>query len=279
MATSDFTPSFSTDEICRGTDRTRCLTDDLDTIEANLDYKANLDHTHTGYATTDDLATLETEVANKAAANHTHTGYATTDHTHDGYFPIDGGTVNGDVNVAGVFRVQGKQTFYYDTDENSQVIGTNNATGGTTVCCGSSATTVMNGANLKAPNILPRGNNTFTLGSTSLRWKGIYSTAAVNVSSDMRMKRDVKVMDEEELAKFIEDLIVVSYNYNWDTADKHPRIGLIAQDVQMANAELSDYFVSEDADGMLGIRPADLVFPLIAAVQKLSERVAELEAK
>lgn len=55
-----FSPDVSTDSVYRGQDTTRCLSDDLDTIE-------------------EDLAGLE---AGKAASDHIHTGYAAVDHTH-----------------------------------------------------------------------------------------------------------------------------------------------------------------------------------------------------
>ncbi|MGN0999705.1 MAG: tail fiber domain-containing protein [Faecousia sp.] len=212
-----------------------------------------------------------------ATAIHTHTEYAAVNHGHTGYFSSDGGTINGDTNVAGVLKVNGQQAFY--NSGTSQTIGTNNATGGTTICCGTNANVVANGANLMAPNVLPRNNGSFTLGDSTYRWTGIYSKSAVNVSSDERMKRDIVSLDDDALAEFIEKLNVVSYNYKTDEEDAKARIGLVAQDVQRADAEIAEFFVDVGEDGMLGLTPANLVFPLIAAVQSLSKRVQELEAK
>lgn len=59
----DFNPMMSTDEVFREDDMTRCLSDDLTTIE-------------------NDISALET---GKAAANHTHTEYAVANHTHSDY--------------------------------------------------------------------------------------------------------------------------------------------------------------------------------------------------
>lgn len=57
MSNELFNPMMSTNEVFRNTDRSRCLTDDLDTIESNIQTlnagKANSDHTHDGYAATD----------------------------------------------------------------------------------------------------------------------------------------------------------------------------------------------------------------------------------
>ena len=204
---------------------------------------------------------------------------AATALTNLGAFPASGGTINGDTNVNGVLKVNSQQAFYYAASSNSQTIGTANATGGTTIACGSSANVNIGGANVKMPNALPLASNTYYCGNSTLRWKGIYSNAEVNVASDERLKRDIKPLAGDPLAKFIEALNVVSYNYTEDAADAKARIGLIAQDVQRADADIAKFFVEEDENGMLGLTPANLVFPLIAAVQALSKRVAELEAK
>lgn len=195
------------------------------------------------------------------------------------YFPKTGGTISGDTNVAGVLRVQGQQAFYYNAGTKSQTVGTNNATGGTTVGCGPDANTTLNGKNVMAPNVQPKASNTHTLGSTTYRWKGIYSNTAVNVASDVRLKRDARYVNLDgykRLADFVNALPVCLYNYKDDPADTDPRIGLIAQDIQDIDPQLAKLFVQADEDGMLSIRPADLIFPLIATVQQLSAQVAEL---
>ena len=66
MANPNFSPNYSTDEIYRGNDMDRCLSDDLEALETG---KAPSEHTHSGYA----------------AADHTHDGYAAENHSHDGY--------------------------------------------------------------------------------------------------------------------------------------------------------------------------------------------------
>lgn len=198
------------------------------------------------------------------------------------YFPITGGTINGDTNVAGVLRVNGQQAYYYAASTGSQTIGTNNATGGTTFACGADAEMIFNGKNQRTKNTIPQSNGTYNLGTTGYRWKGIYSASAVNVSSDARLKRDIAYVNNagtDRLAGLVRGLHVALYNYKDDPADADIRIGLIAQDIQGADPQLAKLFVQEGEDGMLSIRPADLVFPLIAAVQQLSARVDELEAK
>lgn len=137
----------------------------------------------------------------------------------------------------------------------------------------------MHGRLLKSSSIVPKGTATYNLGNSTYRWKGIYSTTAVNVSSDKRLKRDIIEVDPEALTKFVSGLKVVSYNYKDDPEDANPRIGLVAQDVQMVNPELSKFFIEADEEGILGLRSADFVFPLIVTVQNLNRKVEELTKK
>lgn len=74
-----FNPTFSSDLLWRGENQERSVTEDLDTIEANIlalqSGKANVDHTHTdyaplnhthsGYASVADLSALETQLGTK----------------------------------------------------------------------------------------------------------------------------------------------------------------------------------------------------------------------
>lgn len=66
-----FNPTLSTNEVFREDDMTRCLSDDLNTIENDISAletgKAAVNHTHSDYA----------------AKNHTHTGYAALNHNHN----------------------------------------------------------------------------------------------------------------------------------------------------------------------------------------------------
>ena len=72
--------SISTDEIYRGGNTTKCLSDDLNAIESNITAlqtgKAPTNHVHSDYMSEDDA------VAAFAPISHTHTGYASSTHTH-----------------------------------------------------------------------------------------------------------------------------------------------------------------------------------------------------
>lgn len=204
-------------------------------------------HTHSGYASS-------THTHDYAASNHTHSGYASSSHTHSGYassththtaanvgaLASSGGTISGDLTVMG--------------------------------------TEIFNGK-MYTQQMLPKDSGSYSIGSADVRYYSTYLKTNPNVSSDRRCKRDIADLDVEALAAFVGKLPVVSYNYNDDAADEEKRIGVIAQDLVAADADISKYFIEVDNKGFYSIRPADLVFPLIAAVQALTKRVDELEGK
>lgn len=198
-----------------------------------------------------------------------------------GAFSASGGTINGDANVSGILKVRGEQAFHYDTSTKAQTIGTNNATGGTIICCGSSAYLTVNGARLLTSAIVPRDglSSAPNIGYADGRYNCIYLKTAANVSSDERLKRDIVGLDSKSLADFVSKLNVVSYNYNDDAENAEARIGLTAQNVLQSDENIAKFFVEQDDNGYYSLRPSDLVFPLIAAVQSLSKEVEELKAR
>ena len=174
-----------------------------------------------------------------APANHGHTGYADEDHTHT-----------------------------------ADDVGALPASGGTV-----SGNLTVDGSYLYTAQIAPKDGGSYAIGSSSNRYYSTYLRVNPNVSSDRRCKRDIEVMDIDALAAFVNKLSVVNYNYNDDAADEAKRIGLIAQDVVAADPTIANGCVEMDENGFYGLRAADLVFPLIAAVQALTKRVEELEGK
>ena len=79
--TGNFNPTYSTNDIWRDEEMARCLTLDIEDIEADITAlqcgKADSNHTHTGYA-----STTHTH-PEYAAADHEHDDYALSTHTHD----------------------------------------------------------------------------------------------------------------------------------------------------------------------------------------------------
>lgn len=76
MANPNFIPNYSTDEIYRETDQARCLSDDLDAIETDIEsIKETLNNLP------------EEDTTEYAPANHNHDGvYAASSHNHDGVY-------------------------------------------------------------------------------------------------------------------------------------------------------------------------------------------------
>ena len=86
MANPNFTGEYSTNQIYRDQQYDRCLTDDLDTMDTEIQNlslnKAEGNHTHTPAAIG---AAAANHTHDYAAGDHQHTEYAETDHTHSEY--------------------------------------------------------------------------------------------------------------------------------------------------------------------------------------------------
>lgn len=77
MSNPYFVATLSSNEVYRNRDRTRCVTDDLDSIEDRIQYvetnKSDVTHIHNNYA----------------PISHTHSEYAPVSHTHPEYASAD----------------------------------------------------------------------------------------------------------------------------------------------------------------------------------------------
>ena len=227
------------------------------TLTNTVNGKADTDHTHSGYATTtalnnlsntvdgkadashshsqSDITGLSTALAGKADTSHTHSGYASSSHSHSDYLSTSGGTVSGNLNVNGIFRVNGQQSVY---DSGSMItLSTNNR-------------------------------------QTMIAGSAIFSKTTISVSSDERLKENIKPVDTGKMIDFIKGIDVKTFNY---LGNDTKCIGVIAQEIEKNDPDVAKLFVSENGDGYLAVKAADLVFPLIATVQKLSEEIEQLK--
>lgn len=206
-------------------------------------------HTHTASEVGAAAATHSHTPASigAAASSHTHSGYAASNHTHSGYASSGHG-------------------------HTASEVGAVPASGGT-------ATNLTVTPYLYTAQIVPKDSGSYSIGASDNRYYSTYLRVNPNVSSDRRCKRDIVPMGIEALAAFVAKLPVVSYNYNDDAAEEPKRIGLVAQDVVAADPTIAQGCIEQDEKGFYSLRAADLVFPLIAAVQALTKRVEELEGK
>lgn len=258
-------------------------------------------HTHDGYAasshthTATDITGLPSSVDaysrteadnNFAAKNHTHSGYAEADHSHTGFAASSHTHTPASIGAAaashshGEYAASGHTHSGYASSSHTHHpanIGALSSSGGTI----NGAITVMNDSIfhgvLNTQKLQPKDSGSYSIGTADSRYYSTYLKVSPNVSSDRRCKRDIAALNVDTLAEFVNNLTVVSYNYNDDAADEAKKIGLIAQDVIDVEPGIAQFFVEQSEKGYYSLRPADLVFPLIAAVQQLSARVATLE--
>lgn len=163
--------------------------------------------------------------------------FANVSHSHSDYLPLSGGSLTGNLNVGGIFRVNNQQAVY---DSGTMVtLSTNNR-------------------------------------QTMIAGSAIYSKQTIQVSSDERLKENIEYADPDECLDFINNLEIKTFNY---IGDDTPCIGVVAQDLRGSEFEKFFVFKQPGEDGYLTVKAADLVFPLIAAVQNLSAEIDYLKAK
>lgn len=224
MANPNFTPTYSTNDIWRDTDMTRCLTDDIDAIDAvhaslPSTYAAK-NHTHTGYATAEDVTAVRDALSSKANVNHTHTEYASTSHNHDSsYYKksdvdsklgakadasiLTSHTGNADVRVTSAKKTNWDAAYTHWGEENGgDKIVTTTGTGGAYVASVDGITALTAGVSfVMIPNVTStKVNPTINvngLGAKNIRMKISNNTTATTTLSSSNMlvaNKPVRVM-------------------------------------------------------------------------------------
>lgn len=98
-----------------------------------------------------------------------------------------------------------------------------------------------------------------------VRWDGAYIGP-----SDRALKNNIKVADSEKLCDVIDNIVVKTFEYKHSPGLK--QIGIIAQDIIDYIPEIVD-----GEDGSYGVNEVKFVYPLIAKVQQLEQRLQALE--
>jgi trimeric autotransporter adhesin len=124
-----------------------------------------------------------------------------------------------------------------------------------------------------AGDITPDTTATKNLGSGSLRWNNIYLSNAPDVSSDARLKKDVKTSDLG--LDFINSLRPVSWTWKDQSRGTTQHYGVIAQEAESAIAKAK----GEDSKNVIvthnletdsySVRYTELISPLIKAIQEI----------
>lgn len=221
-------------------------------VDTKLSGKADTSHTH-DYApsthdhTTGDISGLTAALNGKADSSHTHSEYASSNHSHSGTYAPYSHT----------------HSEYFSTSGGT-ITGETNFSGGL--------------VRLKGTQTLFNSGSMITLSSnnvqTMIAGSAIFSKVAISVSSDERLKENIADVDAADCLNFIDALDVKTFNYK---GNETPCIGVIAQQLEEASPELAKRLVTKDENGMLAVKTSDLVFPLIIAVQALSDYVKRLE--
>ena len=111
---------------------------------------------------------------------------------------------------------------------------------------------------------------------TMIAGSAIYSKVSIQVSSDERLKESNKAVNLYKCEEFIKGLDVKTFNYKGDNT---PCVGVIAQGLQGTEFEDCFVFTQPGEEGYLAVKAADLVFSLIATVQKMSAEIDYLKTK
>ena len=109
---------------------------------------------------------------------------------------------------------------------------------------------------------------------------GITAYPSISSASDIRLKKDIQMVDEKYL-NVLNDLEIKTYRYKKN--DKNLNIGLIAQDVLeiFKKHGIEDYPIADqdEIEGMYSIDYSQITSLLVYGYQKQRKRIEELEAR
>lgn len=217
-----------------------------------------------------DVTDLENAIANKADENHTHDDYISAQTYANG--------MNGKADVShthAISDVSGLQSALNGKADSSHTHSGYLPTSGGTVSGNLNVSGILR---VNGQQAIYDSGSMITLSTnnreTMIAGSKIYSKVQIAVSSDERLKEAINPAPVDNLAEMIDNLNVCTYKY---LGSDETNVGIIAQELIRDNPTLADYFVRTDKDGYYSVKAADLVFPLIAAVQKLNKEVKELK--
>lgn len=149
--------------------------------------------------------------------------------------------------------------------------------------------------------LAPDASGKLTLGTANKKWGQIYSTSASINTSDRREKKDINILDPDQMTEFMMALDVVGYKLI-DGESGRQHTGMISQQVEeaMHTAGLTDMdfagfikspkyeeIVQEDGttesvltdDYIYGLRYEEFIAPMISVIQSQNKKIAALEKR
>lgn len=121
-----------------------------------------------------------------------------------------------------------------------------------------------------AGNLVPDGNNDYSMGKSAARWTAVWSANGVIQTSDVRTKLNIHPLTVEE-SKVLK-LKPVHYHWKSDP-NGQAKIGFLAQQVQKIVPQV---VMNDEKSGTLGINYSEMVPVLISLLQKQQKKLDEL---
>lgn len=128
-------------------------------------------------------------------------------------------------------------------------------------------------------------DNSFNIGNSNARWKAVYAANGTIQTSDMRMKSDIRDIDDEIFFNMIKNTGVHSYVLNYkdmpegitqeEAPEEQVHVGIIAQ--EMDQYEGSRYILNVDENGQYSINNYNLTSAVMAALKVEIAKREELE--
>jgi Chaperone of endosialidase len=190
---------------------------------------------------------------------------------------IDMGINGGGNTSTGVLG--GANTAYLYSTGNDFVIGNGANSKDLVFFTTASSTSTERMRLLNAGHLVPGTTNSYDLGSTSLRWRTIYSNNVLN-TSDARLKTSIKNLNYG--LSSILNLRPVEYHWK-EGADKDKKIGFLAQELR---GVIPEVVVGDESKETLAVNYIELIPVLVNAIKEqqaqiddLKKRIKDLEKK
>jgi len=180
-------------------------------------------------------------------------------------YGLYGNNSAGGGSAIAVYGVTWAGGYGFYTSQNSYV-------GGTLTAGSISSGNITGGAGstFTAPSITATGNAWV---NASLTVGGNVFAAGFIPNSDIRLKKNIKPLNEDDGLNIVGQLNPVTFNWKDTTKGTNLNYGFIAQDMQKVLPDL----VSANNDGMLGINYNGLIAPMVKSIQEQQKEIDDLK--